>query len=191
MLSHPHNHQLQQPYASSIPLQHNSNQQPIVYYVIRRTGEVVAFNSNKIITAVTKVYISVHGTNYVHSSSLREHVGKLAATVMQTIQQRHPTGGSIHIEEIQDNVERILMSNGEHDIARAYILYREQHKQHRLADVAIIADKVVVDNPAAPHSPILAQLAAALPHTSADLILAQVLPKYAMPYHGSQAIHRG
>src|SRR5262249_2979077 len=40
-------------------------------------------------------------------------------------------GGAIHIEEIQDQVELVLMRGGEHEVARAYVLYREKRAQER------------------------------------------------------------
>ena len=44
-----------------------------------------------------------------------------------------PEGGAIHIEEIQDQVELALMRSGEHEVARAYVLYREKRTQERAA----------------------------------------------------------
>src|SRR5438034_870216 len=45
--------------------------------------------------------------------------------------RRKPEGGAIHIEEIQDQVELALMRGGEHEVARAYVLYRERRSQER------------------------------------------------------------
>ena len=45
--------------------------------------------------------------------------------------KRKPEGGAIHIEEIQDQVELALMRGGEHEVARAYVLYREKRSQER------------------------------------------------------------
>ena len=45
--------------------------------------------------------------------------------------KRKPDGGAIHIEEIQDQVELALMRGGEHEVARAYVLYREKRSQER------------------------------------------------------------
>ena len=43
--------------------------------------------------------------------------------------RRQPAGGTFHIEDIQDQVELALMRSGEHDVARAYVLYREERAQ--------------------------------------------------------------
>ena len=42
-----------------------------------------------------------------------------------------PSGGSIHIEEIQDQVELMLMRSGEHKVARSYVIYRAEHAKQR------------------------------------------------------------
>ena len=42
-----------------------------------------------------------------------------------------PSGGTIHIEEIQDQVELALMRAGEHEVARSYVLYREERAKER------------------------------------------------------------
>ena len=50
--------------------------------------------------------------------------------------KRKPEGGAIHIEEIQDQVELALMRGGEHEVARAYVLYREKRSQERAHEKA-------------------------------------------------------
>ena len=56
---------------------------------------------------------------------------KLTDAVVTALMKRKPEGGAIHIEEIQDQVELALMRGGEHEVARAYVLYREQRSQER------------------------------------------------------------
>jgi ribonucleoside-diphosphate reductase alpha chain len=51
-----------------------------------------------------------------------------------TFKRRLPSGGTLHIEEIQDQVELAMMRAGEQKIARAYVLYREQRSQERQAE---------------------------------------------------------
>ena len=50
--------------------------------------------------------------------------------------RRQPAGGTFHIEDIQDQVELALMRSGEHDVARAYVLYREKRAQARAQEAA-------------------------------------------------------
>lgn len=99
--------------------------------VIKRNGQVVSFNQEKISLAINKAFFAVEGDAAKRSSSISSTVNKLATTIMQTFQRRLPSGGTLHIEEIQDQVELALMRHGEHKIARAYVLYREQRSQQR------------------------------------------------------------
>ncbi|KPC52553.1 Ribonucleoside-diphosphate reductase 1 subunit alpha [Amantichitinum ursilacus] len=101
------------------------------YKTIRRNGAVVPFEPSKISVAVTKAYIAVHGNQAAASAAVRERVEALTEQVVSALMRRKPEGGAIHIEDIQDQVELALMRSGEHDIARAYVLYREQRKEER------------------------------------------------------------
>ncbi|MDR3428864.1 MULTISPECIES: ribonucleoside-diphosphate reductase subunit alpha [Silvimonas] len=103
------------------------------YKTIRRNGAVVPFAPSKITVAVTKAYIAVHGNQAAASAAVRERVEALTEQVVNALMRRKPEGGAIHIEDIQDQVELALMRSGEHDIARAYVLYREQRKSDRAA----------------------------------------------------------
>jgi ribonucleoside-diphosphate reductase alpha chain len=105
-----------------------------MYNVIRRSGDVVNFNPSKIAVAITKAYIAVHGHNSLASNNVRDQIAKLTELVVKSLQNRRPNGGSIHIEEIQDQVELALMRNGEHEVARSYVLYREERTKERSID---------------------------------------------------------
>ncbi len=104
------------------------------YQVVRRTGSVVRFDPSKITVAITKAYIAVHGHETLSSNSVRDQIHNLTVLVIQTLQNRRPAGGSIHIEEIQDQVELALMRNGQYEVARSYVLYREARNQERLLE---------------------------------------------------------
>lgn len=101
------------------------------YHVVRRNGEIVEFNPTKVSVAITKAYIAVHGVNSMSSVGVRDQVAQLTNMVVNSLQQRKPEGGSIHIEEIQDQVELFLMRNGEIDVARAYVVYRAERRHER------------------------------------------------------------
>ncbi len=105
-----------------------------LYNVVRRSGDVVEFNPSKIAVAITKAYIAVHGQNSIYSTSVRDQIGKLTDLVVKSLKHRRPNGGSIHIEEIQDQVELALMRNGEYEVARSYVLYREERTKERAID---------------------------------------------------------
>jgi ribonucleoside-diphosphate reductase alpha chain len=103
------------------------------YKVIRRNGSVVGFEPAKISIAMTKAFLAVHGGQGAASARVREEVVKLTDGVVAALMKRKPEGGAIHIEEIQDQVELALMRGGEHEVARAYVLYREKRAQERAA----------------------------------------------------------
>ncbi|OHX10357.1 ribonucleoside-diphosphate reductase subunit alpha [Chromobacterium sphagni] len=104
-----------------------------LYKTIRRNGAVVAFEPVKISIAMTKAFLAVVGQQGATSASIREKVAQLTEQVVNALMRRKPEGGAIHIEDIQDQVELSLMRFGEHDVARAYVLYREQRSQERAA----------------------------------------------------------
>lgn len=101
------------------------------YTVIRRSGDVVGFDPSKITVAITKAYIAVHGHDTLSSNSARDQIHHLTGLVIKALQNRRPVGGSIHIEEIQDQVELALMRNGQYEVARSYVLYREDRNRER------------------------------------------------------------
>ncbi|BAN24135.1 ribonucleoside-diphosphate reductase subunit alpha [Caballeronia insecticola] len=101
------------------------------YKVIRRNGSVVSFEPSKIAIAVTKAFIAVNGGQGAASARVREQVEQLTQAVVRALVRSRPHGGTFHIEDIQDQVELALMRGGEHNVARAYVLYREKRTQQR------------------------------------------------------------
>jgi len=101
------------------------------YRIIRRNGSVVGFEPSKISIAVTKAFLAVNGGQGAASARVRELVEQLTANVVSALVRRQPAGGTFHIEDIQDQVELALMRSGEHDVARAYVLYRAKRMQER------------------------------------------------------------
>jgi ribonucleoside-diphosphate reductase alpha chain len=101
------------------------------YKIIRRNGSVAGFEPNKISIAMTKAFIAVNGGPGVASARVREVVAQLTDDVVNALMRRQPAGGTFHIEDIQDQVELALMRSGEHDVARSYVLYREDRARKR------------------------------------------------------------
>ena len=101
------------------------------YQIIRRNGAVVAFEPNKIAVALMKAFLAVHGTQGAASASVRETVDGLTEVVVRGLLRSRPGGGTFHIEDVQDQVELGLMRGGHHEVARAYVLYRERRTQER------------------------------------------------------------
>ena len=113
------------------------------YQIIRRNGAVVPFEPNKIAVAMMKAFLAVHGTQGAASASVREMVDGLTQAVIRALMRSRPGGGTFHIEDVQDQVELGLMRGGHHEIARAYVLYREKRTQER-------ARKTTQEAPSAP-----------------------------------------
>jgi ribonucleoside-diphosphate reductase alpha chain len=101
------------------------------YRIIRRNGAVVGFEPGKISVAMTKAFIAVNGGQGAASARVREVVAALTEGVVNALMRRQPGGGTFHIEDVQDQVELALMRSGEHEVARAYVLYREKRSAER------------------------------------------------------------
>ncbi|WP_228767926.1 ribonucleoside-diphosphate reductase subunit alpha [Limnohabitans sp. DM1] len=101
------------------------------YQIIRRNGAVVPFEPNKIAVALMKAFLAVHGTQGAASASVREVVEDLTKNVVRALMRSRPGGGTFHIEDVQDQVELGLMRSSNHEVARAYVLYRERRNQDR------------------------------------------------------------
>ena len=99
--------------------------------VIKRNGAVVAYDESKISVAITKAYLAVEGGQAAASTRIHESVAQLARQITDIFKRRMPSGGTIHIEDIQDQVELALMRSGEHKIARSYVIYRADHARIR------------------------------------------------------------
>jgi ribonucleoside-diphosphate reductase alpha chain len=107
------------------------------YRVIRRNGAVVGFEPAKISIAVTKAFLAVNGSQGAASARVRQMVTDLTGAVVGALMRRQPQGGTFHIEDIQDQVELALMRSGEHDVARAYVLYREERAKARAQEKTV------------------------------------------------------
>ena len=106
------------------------------YHIIRRNGSVVNFEPSKIGIALTKAFLAVNGGQGAASARVREMVDSLTRQVVGALLRSRPNGGTFHIEDVQDAVELALMRSGEHDVARAYVLYRERRAQERARNQA-------------------------------------------------------
>jgi ribonucleoside-diphosphate reductase alpha chain len=109
------------------------------YQIIRRNGAVVPFEPNKIAVAMMKAFLAVHGTQGAASASVREVVEELTQNVVRALMRSRPGGGTFHIEDVQDQVELGLMRSSNHEVARAYVLYRERRTQERSQQTQTVA----------------------------------------------------
>ena len=88
-------------------------------YVIKRDGTRALFDPNKIVNAINKAMISVDGSLY--ETETAEEIAELIAQLNK----------DMSVEYIQDLVESYLMKSERPDVAKAYILYREQRSKER------------------------------------------------------------
>ena len=105
--------------------------------IIKRNGSVVDFDGSKIEIAITKAFLAVHTSAAAASSSVHSRVSALSNQVEDIFRKRMPSGGTIHIEEIQDQVELALMRSEEHKVAREYVLYRAERANQRAIETHI------------------------------------------------------
>ncbi|ULQ47572.1 ribonucleoside-diphosphate reductase subunit alpha [Flagellatimonas centrodinii] len=104
--------------------------------VIRRNGKVTGFDASKIGIAVTKAFLAVEGGQAAASARVRDTANGITQQVVHALTRHMSGGGTLHIEDIQDQVELGLMRAGEHKVARAYVIYREEQARKRAAEAA-------------------------------------------------------
>ncbi|WP_238152895.1 ribonucleoside-diphosphate reductase subunit alpha [Kribbella speibonae] len=154
--------------------------------VIRRDGSSTPFDATKISVAVTKAFLAVEGADAGATHRVRDLVADLTGRVVAALTRRGDAGRSVQVEDIQDQVELALMRAGEHQVARAYVLYREERTKARTpADPAGVAEKPALTVRAADgsRSPldvdrlrvIVAEAAAGLDAVDPELILNETL----------------
>ncbi|MDI9819162.1 MULTISPECIES: ribonucleoside-diphosphate reductase subunit alpha [unclassified Legionella] len=108
---------------------------PGLIKTIKRNGKVVRYDDNKIKVAISKAFIAVEGGSAAASNRIHQQIEEITQQVTQTFKRRLPSGGAIHIEDIQDQVELALMRSSQYEVARAYVLYREEHRKAREAEL--------------------------------------------------------
>lgn len=92
--------------------------------VVKRDGRIAAFDAEKIIFAIFK---SLRATGKPN----RDLAAKYASHVVNKLQKTVNRKTESAVEEIQDEVERVLFANSEFEAAKAYIIYRYQHQNIR------------------------------------------------------------
>ena len=120
--------------AGSIPSEDLNITAPGKLRVIKRNGKVVSFEEDKIKIAVTKAFLANESGNAAASERIHRKVEDITKDVQDIFKRRMPSGGTLHIEEIQDQVELQLMRSEEYVVARKYILYREERASERTKD---------------------------------------------------------
>ena len=106
--------------------------------LIKRSGEIVDFDQEKIVKAIYKAAVSVD----IDDKHLAK---KLGDQVMMKIAKKFHKNSIPAVEEIQDVVEEVLIENSLIKIAKAYIIYRDQHRQMRDINTATADEKLMED----------------------------------------------
>ncbi|SDM48024.1 ribonucleoside-diphosphate reductase class II [Allokutzneria albata] len=154
--------------------------------VIRRDGTSSPFDSTKISVAVTKAFLEVEGRDAGTSTRVRELIGELTLQVETALLRHSGPDKPLHIEQIQDQVELALMRGGHHKVARAYVLYREEHAKARSRQPIAaepVAPAISVRHPDGRVEPldtdrlalVISEACAGLEAVSADAVLAETL----------------
>ncbi len=108
--------------------------------VVRRDGSTTGFDATKISVAVTKAFLAVEGNDAGATHRVRDLVADLTGRVVEALTSRGDARRTVQVEDVQDQVELALMRAGEHQVARAYVLYREERTKARTpADPAELA----------------------------------------------------
>lgn len=95
----------------------------------KRSGEVVAFQPEKITRAIYKAAVAVGGSDWGRAEELTDQVIVLADAQFPD--------GTAEVEKVQDLVEKVLIENGHAKTSKAYILYREKRRSAREANALI------------------------------------------------------
>lgn len=101
------------------------------FTVVKRNGIIVPFKKERIFTAIEKAFIEVKKIDMGSKDHLKKTVDHVTTIVIDQLNQLATKGISLTVEGIQDIVEISLMKSGFHDVARSYIIYRDQHKAIR------------------------------------------------------------
>ena len=110
-----------------------------MYQVIKRDGTTSDFTLTKISDAIMKAFVA---TEMEYSNDI---IDLLSLRVTADFQSK-VKDGAIHVEDIQDSVERVLEQTGYSEVAKAYILYRKQHEKMREMKSTILDYKDVVNS---------------------------------------------
>ncbi len=110
-----------------------------MYQVVKRDGKIGDFNIVKISQAITKAF---------EAQQKQYHPSIIDMLALKTTADFEPKikDGYIHVEDIQDSVESVLVQAGYADIAKAYILYRRQREKIRNMKSTILDYKEIVNN---------------------------------------------
>lgn len=110
-----------------------------MFKVVKRDGKISEFELDKIENAITKAFEAT-GNEYT------EDIINLLSLRVTSDFQKKIAEQSVHVEDIQDSVERVLEHTGYTEVAKAYILYRKNREKIRNMKSTILDYKDIVDS---------------------------------------------
>ena len=98
--------------------------------VIKRSGTTVPFNQNRVMNAIYRAAVSVGGRD-------KERAEVLADKVIQLLEKSYEEKYVLHVEEVQDAIEKVLIEHGHAQVAKEFILYRDERNRKRQEDAKL------------------------------------------------------
>jgi uridine kinase len=95
-----------------------------ITHVVKRSGAIVPFNQERIANAIYRAAVSVGGRD-------KNIANELAVQAVEILNEKFPNDRILHIEDIQDIVEKVLIENGHAKVSKEFILYREEAAKRR------------------------------------------------------------
>lgn len=112
-----------------------------IQVIVKRNGDIVSYDRAKIAHAILK---AAQATDSGHDRQWAENLAQRVEVLI--VEKFGQNGHAPHVEDIQDIVEQVLIKDGQAQIAKAYILYREQHSQARDTRRLILDGMKLVDD---------------------------------------------
>lgn len=110
----------------------------VITKIRKRSGDIVVFSEEKILQAIVNASKAVDEYN-------ESEIKALVVDVVNQINKKFHPNSIPAVEEIQDTVEEVLISNKKIKVAKAFIIYREQHRQVREISQSTAEEKLMED----------------------------------------------
>ena len=114
------------------------NVKNLIRKIVKRSGTVVSFDKKKIVIAITKAFAAT-------GEGSAKDARKVTEKVLQLLNKNYKKGETPSVEQVQDVIERVLMVLDFEETAKAYILYREQHRKIRETEESLDEAVSLVD----------------------------------------------
>ena len=160
--------------------------------VLKRDGRIVIFDSGKVFNAMLSAYSSLHDTID------REYVDVCNDAINAIIDEYDSVGDRIlSVEDIQDIVEETLLDSKYNDVAKAYILYRDERTRCRETTIDRVVSEILEDsneywsteNSNKDSKLLTTQRDYMAGAISTDIMRRKILPKHLIEAHDSGILH--